>query len=56
VVPFAHAEALAGTTAGLRLLVALECGHEDALIVQGDQLERALKEFVNELFDLGHGT
>jgi pimeloyl-ACP methyl ester carboxylesterase len=53
-VPIAHAEALAGTTAGPRHLVTLECGHEDAHLVQREQLERALKSFVGELFDLDH--
>jgi fermentation-respiration switch protein FrsA (DUF1100 family) len=54
-VPFAHSQALSGTTAGLRRLVPLECGHGDAVKVQRDQLERALREFIDGLFDLGHG-
>lgn len=53
-VPFAHAEALAGTTAGVRRLVPLESGHEDALEVEGDQMERVLREFVGELFGFDH--
>ncbi len=54
--PFSHSEALAGTTAGVRRLVSLECGHGDAIEVEGDRMERALKAFVSELFGLGHGT
>jgi pimeloyl-ACP methyl ester carboxylesterase len=53
-VPFAHAESLAGTKAGVRRLVPLECGHEDAFEVEADQMERAIKEFVGELFGLEH--
>ena len=49
-VPFTHAEALAGTTGGMRRLVPLGCGHEDALQVEYDRMERALREFVAELF------
>jgi pimeloyl-ACP methyl ester carboxylesterase len=49
-VPFAHAEKLAGTSTGLRQLTALECGHEDAVELQGDLMERALSEFVGDLF------
>ena len=52
-VPFEHAEALAETTAGMRRLIPLECGHEDALALQGDRMEETLKEFVIELFGPG---
>jgi len=55
ITPFSHAEALAGTTAGVRHLVPLECGHEDAVEVEGDQMKRALQEFVGELFGFDHG-
>jgi fermentation-respiration switch protein FrsA (DUF1100 family) len=55
-VPLRHAEALAGTTAGRRRLVVLDCGHEDAVKVRRDEMERALREFVRELFELDHGT
>lgn len=41
-VPFAHAQALAGTTAGPRSLFALECGHEDAVEVEGELMVKAL--------------
>ena len=53
ITPFAHAEALAGTTAGVRRLVPLECGHEDAVEVERDQMARALKDFLGGLFGLG---
>ncbi len=55
-VPFSHAEALAGTKAGVRRLIPLECGHEDALEVEGERMERALNEFVGELFGLDLDT
>ncbi len=56
ITPFAHAEALAGTTAGVRRLVPLEAGHEDALEVERDMIERALEEFVGDLFGLDHAA
>lgn len=55
ITPLAHAEALAGTTAGPRRLVALECGHEDAVEVERDRMEGALGDFVVELFGSGQG-
>jgi len=54
--PFTHAESLAGTTAGVRSLVPLECGHNDAVEVESDRMERALKEFLGQLSDLDYGT
>lgn len=56
ITPFSHAEALAGTTAGARYLVPLECGHNDAVEVEGDRMKGALKEFLGELFGLEHGN
>jgi fermentation-respiration switch protein FrsA (DUF1100 family) len=56
ITPFSHGEALAGTTAGVRRLVPLECGHEDAIEIESDQMERTLKEFVGELFGLDDST
>jgi fermentation-respiration switch protein FrsA (DUF1100 family) len=56
ITPFSHAEALAGTTAGMRRLVPLECGHEDAVEVESDRMEKALKEFVGGLFGLDHSA
>lgn len=50
--PFSHAVELAGTTAGVRRLVPLDCGHGDALEVEAERMERALKEFVGGLFGL----
>jgi fermentation-respiration switch protein FrsA (DUF1100 family) len=56
ITPFSHAETLAGTSAGVRHLVPLESGHENAIEVEREKMERALKEFVGELFGLEHGT
>ena len=55
-VPFEHAEALAGTTAGMRRLIPLECGHQDALELQGDSMEEALRDFLVEVFGPGQKT
>lgn len=56
ITPFSHAESLAGTTAGIRRLVPLECGHEDAVETARDHMERAFNEFIDQLFDLDTGT
>lgn len=49
VTPFSHAEALAETTAGLRRLIPLECGHEDAVELERDRMLGALEDFLGEL-------
>lgn len=56
ITPFSHAEALAKTTAGVRRLVPLECGHEDAVQVERDRMESALRDFLGELFASSPGT
>jgi pimeloyl-ACP methyl ester carboxylesterase len=56
ITPFSHAEALARSTAGVRRLVPLEAGHEDAVEVEGDRMKSALKEFIGELFGLDHAS
>jgi hypothetical protein len=49
VTPYSHAEALAETTAGLRRLIPLECGHEDAVELERDRMLGALEDFLGEL-------
>jgi pimeloyl-ACP methyl ester carboxylesterase len=56
IVPFEHAQTLAGTTDGQRRLVVLECGHEDAIKVQSEPMRKALREFIQDLFELEHGV
>lgn len=56
ITPFAHAEALAGTKAGERRLVPLECGHDDAMEVERVRMDMALKQFVGDLFRAANNT
>ncbi len=56
ITPFSHAEALAETTAGGRYLVPLESGHEDAVEVDKDRMEGALREFLGNLFGSDRAT
>lgn len=56
ITPFIHAEFLAGTTAGPRRLVPLECGHEDAIELERDRMQAALEEFLGGLFGATNGA
>lgn len=56
ITPFSHSEALAGTAAGMRRLVSLDCGHEDAIDLERERMKEALAGFLSEAFAPRSGT